>query len=503
MYMNNNFDFGLTKYRYDLENLDPVFATKLDLFACIAEPTVSGSISLFDLIEMIRYNFNTETFLIHKYLDDNKTNPVYDEIKLSSPTVCYNANFNGYKDLKHLISPTNLMFLDIDGFKTNQEAEAYKNDIVLKYNWIIACSLSMSRLGMHIIIFVDKILNNADYNSKYKHISTKYFDGKLDLNALSLSRHAVIPYDQNIYVNYNPIVLNTEDIIKFIEESVCSESSEISTCSNNNDKSICSSNKKEKVISTPCTFLLPEIDQIMNDSARKDGLRFSIPLDESYFTDPNIPKYFYEGREVVEINLHPFKKSKVADGHRTTSIGAITMQMIYLNAASMSKTDLTTKEAIQKFMSMVNRKICNPPLSHREVINSFNSNWQRYLDGDMDFANCFKLKKAFWSPLCTIHGIEKLKVTCEFRDRPTKADSRKKINDAIGIVNGRGKKVTQKNVAACAGMNVQTVKKYWNEFKSQVKDLNNKNAGASSTVSSDTIMKVSHSKTDLKYTCVA
>jgi len=462
MYMNENFDFGLTKYRYEMENLDPVFATPIDTFTSIKKPEVTGSIILFELFEMIRYNFNAEAFLTTKYLNGIK-NPEYTEIKSVSPTVCYNANFNGYKNLKHLLSPTGLMFLDIDDFKTKEEAEAYKKYITLKYDWIIACNLSLSRLGLHVIIYVDKILSNEDFNLKYDLINSEYFDGKLDKIAKSLIRNTIIPYDRNIYINFNPSILNTADILKNSGNSIGSD---------NNEKSIRSGDKERKVISTPYTFLVPELGQMMTDAAVNDGLRFSIPLAESNFADPNIPIYISEGRSVVEINLHRFKNSKVNDGNRTTIIGAISMQMIYLNAHSMSKIDSTTKEAIQKFMSMVNKKICNPPLSHREVINSFNANWRKYVDGKMDFTNCFVIKHSFWSSQCTIKGNEKRKTTCRIKNEPIVTDSKKKIKVAIEIVYGRGCKITQKSVANVAGMNVQTVKKYWKEYKLNVKELN-------------------------------
>jgi len=93
----------------------------------------------------------------------------------------------------------------------------------------------------------------------------------------------------------------------------------------------------------------------------------------------------------------------------------------------------------------------------------------------MDFTNCFVLKRAHWSSQCTIKGNEKRKTTCRIKNEPIVALSLKKIKDAIEIINGRGEKVTQMKVAVSAEMNVQTVKRYWIEFKSVVKDLNAKN----------------------------
>jgi len=51
-------------------------------------------------------------------------------------------------------------------------------------------------------------------------------------------------------------------------------------------------------------------------------------------------------------------------------------------------------------------------------------------------------------------------------------DSRQKINDAIKEVHYSQEKITQKNVAEAAKMHLQTVKKYWTEFKPMVKEIN-------------------------------
>jgi len=176
--MNAEFDYNNMKFRYDKEHLDDIFMTMVDMYPSVQDPNLSGQINLWELFQMIKYNFadDVELFPIQnpKYLDGER-NPVFDEHKETLPTVCYNANFSSYKDLSNLISPTKLMFLDIDDFDSTDEALAYKNHVIENYDWIIACNLSLSRIGLHIIILVDKINDNDDYNQKYNFISTAYF----------------------------------------------------------------------------------------------------------------------------------------------------------------------------------------------------------------------------------------------------------------------------------------------------------------------------------------
>lgn len=211
--MNELQEFEYVKVLYEIDNLHPVFGTVLDTFENLSTAHVQGHIYLWEVLQQIKVNFLTnidvETFLTPKYLNGIK-NPVYDKLKVNQSAVCYNATFNGYKDLKHLKSITNLMFLDIDDFSCEEQAIEYKNEIINKYDWIVACSLSLSRMGLHIIALVDKIYDNEDFNKKYDFISAKYFNKRLDRNAKSLTRYAIIPYDANIFINMNPITLEID-----------------------------------------------------------------------------------------------------------------------------------------------------------------------------------------------------------------------------------------------------------------------------------------------------
>lgn len=453
--MNNLNNFEFMKYQYGKEHLHNVFATMLDTYPSINDAHVTGQINLWELFQKIKYNLaydiDVNAILTHKYLNGNK-NRAYDELKEKLPTICYNANFNGYKSTEYLISPTNLMFLDIDDFNTKEDALTYKNLITLRYDWIVACNLSLSRLGLHVIIQVDKIHNNDDYNNKYDFISNVYFNDKLDKNGKSLTRYAVVPFDFNIYINESPNVLNIEHIMKSIEKGTCSEY------------------KKKRVISTACTFSSPSaLNPILNESARRDGLIFKQYIDESLFINANTPIYYPEGRDVIKVNMRPYHDRKVKEGVRTTTIGCITIKLIYLNAELSKRKDKEIREAILKLIININKEICEPPLPFKEVLNSFNANWNKYEADELYFSRYFEKQRSFWSRECSLKGNEKRKVTCKIKNEPTVSASRKKIADAIEDILFFGKKVTQQKVALVSGLKLPTVKKYWKEFKSTVK----------------------------------
>lgn len=456
--MNEDFDYNNMKFRYEKENLSDIFMTMVDTYPCVANPKVSGQINLWELFQEIKYNMTDDVALDPiinpKYVDGRK-NPVYDKNKIQLPTICYNANFNTYKDIEHLIAPTNLMFLDIDDFNTKEEALAYKNYITLRYDWIVACNISLSRLGLHVIIRVDKIHNNDDYNYKYDFISKVYFNEKLDKNGKSLTRYTVVPFDYNIYINETPNVLNIEHLIK------------------NNDKGICSGYKEKSVISTGYTFSTPsQLNPILNDSARLNGLVFKQYLDESLFLAPDIPIYYPEGRDVIKFNVRPYHDRKVKDGMRTYTVGGLTVRLIYLNAKVYDRKDSEVKEAILRCIVGINKEICDPPLSYKEVLNSFNANWKKYEDDELDFSKYYEKQRSFWSRECTLKGNEKRKVTCRIKNEPVVAESKRTIKEAIELIKASGEKVTQKKVALVSGLSLPTIKKYRNYYKEVILESN-------------------------------
>lgn len=444
----NNLDFEYLKYRYGKENLSDIFNVNLDLFPSVKTNKVTGKqINLYELLFKIKYNLaediTPDILLTYKYVKGER-NPEYDKKKILFPSVCYNANFEHFKELKYLKSITNLMYLDIDGFESKEEVNDYKKEIIKKYDWILACYHSLSRLGLHIIVKVDKIYNNDDYNNKYDFVSKEYFNGLLDKSAKSLARYTIIPFDYNIYINENPTILEIDQEY---------------------EKSTRSGNKEKKIIYTPCTFS-GDLNTVMNKAATEKNLRFKLNHDESMFMDKNIPIHSHEGFDVIEVNLYPLYKNKVYHGNRNNTIGAISMQMIYLNANNAKKED------IFRFIVTVNKMICSPPLTYKEVKNSFESNWRKYENLELDISKCYRRKKSLWSTKCTLSGNEKRKITCALNRQPEKERSRRLIYESIEEIYSNGIKITQKKVQQESGLAISTVKNYWKEFKEMVKEMN-------------------------------
>jgi len=477
VFMNGLQDFNYLKFKYGKEELPELFGISLDTFPNVTRASVTGHMYLWELLNKIKYNFaediNVEHLLIDKYVD-GRLNPAYSENKEQLPATCYNAVFYGYKNCDNIKSITNLMFLDIDDFGTTEEVNAYKDYITTKYDWIVSCNLSLSRLGLHVIALVNNINDNEDFNRKYEFVSTTYFDGLLDPNSKSLTRYSIIPYDLNIYINESPNVLDIDSVMEEIK------------------KGIRSVHKEREEICTEYTFSSSTpLKQTVNESARKNSLRFKQEADESFFVDKNVPLYYPEGIDVIEVNLFPYHDHKISERKgisslRASFIGSLTVKMIYLNAVSPSRPIKDIRKDILRFIMKINGTICDPPLPYNQVINSYNDNWKKFIAGELDFRRYFKKQRAFWSRECTLNSNEKRKITCRIKNEPTVKETKRKIKEGIESLWKNGEKITQQNVTKICGLKLPTIKKYrayFHECKNLITEnesaeVNNDEAGS-------------------------
>lgn len=450
-------------------NYHPVFDTALDLFENIKSKKVIGQISLLQYLDLVRYRLvlcpseelllpehesirfedYMRIYLTNKY-ENGSVNAEYKQLKENNyPAVCFNAKFHKHKELNNLKEITNLMFLDIDGFTNQTEALEYREIVIKKYPWIVACTLSISKIGLHIIILVDEIINNNDFNEKYQFISDKFFDSKLDKNAKSLTRYTIIPFDYELYINYYPSTLL---ISKLIEKK--------STIDVYNKQSQQQA-EREEILCNNCTFF--NIDSTLD-------LKQYLPEDR--FIMANYPEYIYEGIYVVDLNLYYLKNKKINEGSRNSTLGSYIKRLIYINGYIKNNKSEDLKTQISKFIYSLNANYCNPPLASYEVDNLLKWNWNKYIEGTLVFDGLKKIRRVFWSRNATLKGKEKRDTTYRARKPVIERESKKKIAEAIKQLKDAGKIIDQKSIAEMVGKSVNWVKMYWGGFKEEVKEYN-------------------------------
>ena len=463
-----NYDEIYNEFLYEDEiTIDPILFKKIDVYESIKKPNVIGQIPLITIFNFIRQDFIIYSEGVKKYIQLSrvkKGTKEYGDIKSVLPVVCYNATFDKYKNLNNIKSINNIMYLDVDNFTSRDEMYAFKESIIEKYDWIIAVYTSVSKQGLHIIIKVDDINNNNEYNSKYNYINDNYFSNRLDDNAKSITRNTIVPFDPYIYINYEPATLKLNDVIdsnKSIQNSKHHHGNE-----NYNKKSI-RGREEKKIITTSYTFLSKK-DNTTNaiiSVIQGFGLKTKIQLDSKLFKDKNEPIYDREGWDICEVNLYPYMKNKIKEGQRTNILGRIMVELIWLNGI-----DENNKDSILKFVLWINKKYCLPPLSFIEVKNSFDNNWNKFIEGKIDFSGIVKKKRSFWSSESTLDRKEKTSKSLKLYHKPLKEERKKKIIDTIKTMHEYRMKITQKRVATLSSMSEPTVKNYWRDYP-EIKDM--------------------------------
>lgn len=518
-----------------VQTLNPIFDTVLDTYSNVTDaPHVTGNITLFEALQKIKYNLgqdvSPEMFLNEKYLD-GRLNQEYVKEKEKMPAVCYNAAFKRYKNLKNTKEIHNLMFLDIDNFSSKQEALDYKTEIINKYKWILACSLSLSKIGLHIIAKVDRIVDSKDFNRKYDYISQTYFNGRLDPDSKSLSRYTILPYDYGIYINEYPEELPIDDLFTegtrstYINDktstlvkgmgsayiktgstssNTLSESNTKSTSSiytqfkedddglqmgstssayikghdeleGDSKESMSSAYKEREGICTTYTHSsLQTLNEVLNVAARENGLIFRPLINEDLIADPNKPYFVPEGIQVIEINLFPYYRNGVPEGKRTSFLGAIISQMLYLNVMLPENPDKDVRVSVLKFIKWVNKNFCLPPLPNVELLKSYNYHWKRCREGSLDVSQYLKPKRFFWSQFTTLTANEKRSVSMSMHHAKRKETNLVLMYAILSDMAYHGEVITQKAVVEVfkkldyKGLGLTTIKKLWHHFQPSI-----------------------------------
>ncbi len=419
------------------DHLSEVFATKLDFFEKVNDPTVKGQVYLYDLLRDIGYNINSSIMLTPKYID-KKINPEYEKQKLVMEAVCYPAQFNKYKILDNLKTINNLLFAEID-FESKKQAKDYKDRITLHYDWIVACYLSLSRLGLHIIVKVDHIHNTEDYNIKYDLISKKFFQGKLDNRSKSLIRYSIIPFDPQVFINDIPATLNTEELIK---------STDI---------------KYPQPLTSPIKQSVPPSMKTKKKSISATGVQIN-NFDTLDGFDPNGVKFSNKKDIVVieakiGINIEP--------GSRQNVLSSYANNLLFLN-------QWMTAEKFSKFIFNANTHCFSVPLEHKEVLKIIRTKLKKLKDNKLN--PIYTHRMIVFHPKCQMTREEKNQYVISILAKNKTIKSREKL---YAILEGWDfetfGRISVRNIARNFPISKKTVAKYYPEFQEFIASLNSIN----------------------------
>jgi hypothetical protein len=388
------------------------------IFGSLSNHYTGTTITFSELIQKIK----TPNIDVDEARAYGKGNLLYDNIKEDKLPCfrgnCYNDDHDrNNKKYRHC---TGYIYVDIDGFASISEAKDCRQWLST-YSFVAASWLSLSAHGIGALVRV-KSCNQYLFPQYWDRLN-QIFSGKLCPQTRDYFRLCVVSSDPEVYVN--------EDADYFDEIH---------------------------------RFVPPSLD-------------YRTYLNDDEFENINTPVIYPDGRDVLRINLlrhKPYFKdgvlvtsNKIRIGKRNKTLGFFSMLLIHLNPNAFQKQILNA-------LLSINKNYCAVPLSDKEVINIFESNYKKFQAGELDVSKYYEKQYIFFHRNCTLPRSEKTRIVRLETQRRLgigKEAMQILINDAIEVLQD-GQRIDQRRVAEFIGKSLRTVAEYWESFKSLVKEYN-------------------------------
>lgn len=384
---------------------------QINYYSNITHPTVLTVIPPSQWLDKIKGSEYSETITQAR----NGSLP-YENTKSSLPCVTYNFLFNGYKKTENILSPTGLMYIDIDTPEFDLK--------ILDTSKIYSYYKSFGGVGYAIIVKVDG-LSQDNFKSSYLSICKELgiFEF-IDVQAIKPTQFNVLSYDENIFINETPYVF---------------------TSTLNSPHSIVIGKKKR-------TYTI-EGGEIYH------AIRFN-NLDEVDVTGDYTVNW--DGIQWVNCFI-PIKK---IDTRRNSFLLSYTNNLVWLNPKIAKKRTL-------RILSNINKIAFRMPVPESQLNRVVNTIFKYKLDGTLKPIYNRKSRKIVFRQSVKMNKDEKLAVCRHEIGKRAASKSRKKISDIIESWDFKKLgKITQPKIYKSNPISSKTVEKYWSEFKERIKELN-------------------------------
>jgi hypothetical protein len=392
---------------------------KVTTYESAESSSVVDLLSIEEVFEIIKKGNSDLTHIKHARAFKKGTLD-YDKIKKKLiPTFRFNFLFNQRAGNKNITEPTGLMYIDADLV-----------DEIPDSDFIFAKWKSLSLTGYCVLVKVDNLsLNN--FSNSYNNIS-KLLNVESDDGARKATQQTIQSYDPNIYINYNSKIYNCLDIKK-VSNPIKQK-------------------KKEKCLTADETFY-----------NRSEGVKVRFSNINDYFKDNDLPYIvFKEEKESICI---PFIPLNVNKGNRNNTFFIYLSQIVALNFH-------ISEAYIKVLANSININAMKPRLPENELNNLIKSIFK--LKHSNELLMLFnKKRRIIFNPKFKISFKDRMVVVNRELGSMAKEKTNNKIYECIEEwdfkTNG---KITQSKVAISLEISNSTVKRYWNNFKSYVKELN-------------------------------
>ena len=378
-----------------------------NIFSNLKRKKSDGTITISELLKKIKSENINVTFC-RSFL--KKGTQQYDEYKVNNIEAISANCFNSinYRNAKYFKS-SGFIYVDIDNFESKKAAIEYRERIVNNLPFVYACWLSISEKGLSILVKVNKC-NQPLYIKIYQKLIELNVLPGLDTRVIDYKRLCCISQDSNIYVNDNAIPFDN-------------------------------------------------LYQI-----HPDYLNWKTVIPDSEFENINTPAIYPDGKEYLEINLFKFRANKIENGYRTSTLGAISLQLIYLNPNAEFQQLLN---GLKQF----NKNYCKEPLTDKEVFNILNANFKK--KDSIEISKYLKKKQVFFHRNCQLLKPERLKVINQLK-RELKTDL---IKDTIQVLQNQGLNPSIQIISEYTGIKEKTLRNHYSEICtfSQVYNISDSN----------------------------
>jgi len=389
----------------------------INKFNYVKNPKVVSTHDIDDVLNIIKNgDENLETVKAIRSL--GKSNILYNDLKKTKlPTYRFNFNFEGIANNDNIIKPTGFIYLDVDKC----------NSLQLDNDYVYAYWKSLSNTGYSILVKVEG-LNKSNFSNTYFTLG-RIFNLTLDKKACKPTQQTVLSFDSNLFHNPNSSTFKAVD--KKVSNAIIKK-------------------KENEGITTNDTF------------SESSTIRFSNIND--YFVNNDV-KYIYYKEEKENIS-QPYIPKRVGAGSRNSTMFYVLGQYALLNP-SIGENYLIS------WAKTINQNVMHPRLSENEIQGIVKSVMKKRFEKTLNL-NLNKPRRIIFNPSHKMNHKEKMKITNTLIGATKKETTKQAIYNTIEDWNFENHgKITQKKVAEASNRSIATIKRYWNDFKDYVSDLNN------------------------------
>ena len=391
----------------------------------IKDTKCSKIVGLPELIQIIRNNPNNQKIETIRNLRKNG-DEFYKELKSELPNITPNCivkirNLEEDHFDQNFMQYSQYLYFDIDKWN----AEDYKSYFINKYGHLASLiCISSSGGGISVLFRVKNTITKENFPEIWQTVrDTILFAEPVDEKCKDIGRAMFISHDPSVFFNYeNQIEVEIKNSSLKSDKKRGKQSK---TCKDFNNTLI-------------SPFSIKSIDQILKKLANRTSVEVLNPIVD------------FKPVEYVEVYIPAIIKDGIKHVIYTSMIHAL----VYLNPSIES-------EYIFSFMWYVNNRFAKPKMEKREFIRLFNLVYNGIKETGRTKVTK-ELKFIHFHPDCKLTKEEKINISNMLNGYKRKNESIQKIIDAKNELKQLGQKMTQKRIAAIAGLSAKTVRTHLN-----------------------------------------